>query len=711
MADTISGSLNLSGLSSGMDTQALIQQLMQVESRKLALLQNNLATFSNKKTAMGELDSKVGTFKTALNNMSSLSKLKAFDTTSSDTDILTASASPSATEGSHSVQIKQLATAERLVHNGAGFSSASSLVGAGTFIYSYNYHEVTITTTDKTTLQELVTKINADSNNPGITASLLEYDDGGGRWHMVLAGKDTGQDNQISINSSSTELKTSASKLTLKSGGSNATATTRMSDLATYSDSTTVTLTASTGSPPAPPAKNHAGGDVTMTFNVNSYSTVQDLMDAIEQAYGDTVNVSLDEGFIKVTDKTSGASQTDMALSFTGGAQSHSLGFNTIEGGSQTASLASFNAASFTTTQHAKNALIKVDGYPQDVVDPDTHLVTQENWIGRETNSISDVIAGVTLNLQATTETTPGSNVYNSLSVSLTRNTETLKENLKAMIEAYNAIVGYIKDKTTYDTENKKMGILSDSYSISSISSLLTSPLQSLAGGFTSSDAFTTPQDIGLKINGDGMLELNSETFNDAVSKDYNAVLNLIGAQQNGTSNGNDAAYISFYGAAQNTQAGSYDVRVHMTGTTIDGAEIKLTSEDWSKARPMTVSGNTLYGNSQRISGGAPLHPEYSLTLTVDTNSGKNEMATTVNVRQGFGDKLYDMVSEMMKSKGRIDLAQKSIDDQISKQQDRIQAEQDRLQKYQQALKSKYARLEATLSQIQQQMSSVSTMR
>jgi len=686
--------VNLTGLSTGIDTAAIVQQLMQVESRQLTLMQNKLASYKDKKTAMTELESKVSTFKTALNNIYSLNKLKAFDTsagtTSSGKTVLTASASASATEGSHSVQIKQLATAERLVHSGEGFSSASSLVGAGTFIYSYNYQEVSITTTDETTLQELVTKINADSNNPGVIASLLEYDDGSGnRWHLVLAGKDTGVDNQISINSTNTELKTSQSKLTLKSGSSNATATTRITDLATYYDSTTVTISGN---------KHGQNDPVSVPMSINSYTTVQDLMDAIEQAYGDTVHVSLDEGFIKVTDKTSGTSYMEISLSFTGGTP-HTLGFDTtVDGGTQSASLAKFTADKFTQTQAAQDALIKVDGYPTNA----------DEWISRQTNSISDVIAGVTLNLQAVSgNETDG---YDSISVSLTRNTTQLKENVTSMIDAYNAIVSYIKDKTQYDAENKKMGILSDSYSISSISSLITSPLQSLAKGFTSSDAFTTPQDIGLKINADGTLELDSEKFDNAVSDDYMAVLNLVGAQYVGASTGGDAAYISFYGASQYTDAGSYDVRVYKTGSTITSAQIKLSTEDWDEARDMTVSDNTLYGNSERDSDGNPIYPEYSMVLTVDTNSESSELTTTVNVKEGFGDNLYNIVSDMLKSKGRIPLAEDSVTDQINQQQDKIDKEQTRLDKHEQSLKDKFARMEALLSQIQRQMASITSM-
>jgi flagellar hook-associated protein 2 len=693
--------ISLSGLASGMDTASIIDQLMKVEQRKITLLNNNLGKYSDKKTAITELQSKVSSFKSALGNLSSLNKLKAFNTSTGDADILTASASATATEGSHTVQIKQLATAERIVHNG-GFSSASSLVGKGTFIYSYNHQEVVVPTTPETTLQELVTKINADSNNPGVSASLLEYDDGSGRWHLVLAGKDTGAENTITINDFNTELKTSHNKLTLKSGGNNATATTRIKDLADLAGTTSITITGTKRNSDA----------VSVAIPINSYTTVEDLMDRIEAAYGDQVYVTIDEGYLKVTDTANGVSNMTIALSYTGGTTPGTLNFDTsVDGGSQEATLDNFAGTTFTRTQEAKDAKIKVDGYPKDIVDAGTGKVTQENWISRSTNTVSDIIAGVTLSLQSTSETAPGSEVYNSISVSLTRNTATVKENLNAMISAYNAIVNYIDEKTTYDTDKKQMGILSDSYSISSISTLITSPLRSLAGGFTSSDAFTTPTDIGLKVNADGLLELDSSTFDEAVSDDYAAVLNLIGAQQVGSSFGGDSAYVSFDAANQYTDAGSYDVEVVKDDEGRVSALIKLTSEDWSQAREMKVSGNTLYGNNERAASGSPLHPEYSLVLALDPNiaNGK-KMSTTVNVRQGFGDKLYDMVSEMLKSKGRIDLAKTSITSQISTQQDRIDKEATRLEKYKQSLQSKYARLEATLNSIQQQMASVNAM-
>jgi len=53
------------------------------------------------------------------------------------------------------------------------------------------------------TLEDLVGLINNDEENPGVTASLLYQGD---KYHLMLSGQRTGEDNQISLNASSTEV-------------------------------------------------------------------------------------------------------------------------------------------------------------------------------------------------------------------------------------------------------------------------------------------------------------------------------------------------------------------------------------------------------------------------------------------------------------------------------------------------------------------------
>ena len=220
--------IQLPGLATGIDTGAIVQQLMEVERAKLYRLQSNVQEQKEKRDAISELQSRLKDYLSAVENLSDSSQLKAFNATSSDTDYLTVDASANASEGNHAVQIKQLATADRWVHD--GFKYSTSYVGDGNFIISYNNQELVVQTTATTTLEDLVGLINNDTDNPGITASILKYDDGSdGVYHLVLSGEESGSDFQITVNASNTEVHTADSLLLCNED--NAVLTTKIKDL------------------------------------------------------------------------------------------------------------------------------------------------------------------------------------------------------------------------------------------------------------------------------------------------------------------------------------------------------------------------------------------------------------------------------------------------------------------------------------------------
>lgn len=690
-------SIQLPGLSTGLDTSSLIAQLMQVERRRLTMFESTIAKKKETRTAVNELQSKLNAFKTALNALSNATQLRAFNATSSNSDKMSVSAGTGAHEGSHSVQIKQLATANRWVHS--GFKYATSFVGAGTFIFSYNNRELVVQTTDQTTLQDMVNLINNDPDNPGVTASILKYDDGSGNpYHLVLNGRQSGSDYQISVNSSNSEVHTAASLL--KANGTNAAMNTKLSSLSDFSGQSinflAVNEVAISGS-------LRDGTAVNASVAINAYTTVADLISEIEGAYGDAVKVTLDEGQLKITDKTSGASQMTLSLSFNTGEESAALNFSQIsQGGSINANIAAFAPATFLETQIAQDSLVKVDDYPPDVIDSETGDVIEERWISRSTNTVDDVISGVTLNLHGTTANTDGG--YDKLEVNMTRNTESLKTKMQAMMDAYNAVVMYFDEKTKYDAETNTSGVLSREFGLTSLKSLIRSPFVSNATGFSDSDAFVNPRDVGFSFDSDNMLTLDEEKFNKAITENYLGVLSLVGAQKSGSSSGADAASVKFYDSSKFTRAGSYDVRVEIDAEgNITSALIKLTTEDWSKARQAEVSGNYIFGASGSVD---TRNPEYDLQIAVDTTQVGRTLNATINIRQGFAGGLYDIVNSATDSTtGRVSVSKNSLDTQISNLKARIEREEERLEKVQDRLTAKYARLEKLLTTIQQQFS------
>jgi flagellar capping protein FliD len=692
------GTINFPGLSSGLDTAKIIEQLMEANSAKLKLMKANLATEETKKTAYSDLQSSLASVKTAVSALDDSSALKSFKAVTSDLEIMTAEASSDAYEGNHSIKIKQLATAERWVHNGV--SNSTAYVGAGNFIFSYNNKELIIQTTDTTTLDDMVGLINNDTNNPGVTASVLKYDSGSGNaYHLVLSGKESGSDYQITVNSTNTEMW--KARTALQDNAENAIVSTKIGELDGF---TGALESGSTADQIHVTGLRHDNTAVDYYFDVTQYTTIDDLLTQINEAYETagvkTATASFEDGIISLTDKTSGASNMTVALSFVPGTGSTAswtppiLAQDGQAGGAVSASIAAFAPGTFTETRSAQDSLIKVDDYPTGA----------DDWISRSSNTIDDVISGVTLHLH---DVSYNGTSYDPIEVNLTRDTEALKEKINTLITAFNSAVTYIKDNTEFDGDGKTRGVLSTEYNVLSVWSQMKLPFTSTTGGFGSQDSFTTPADIGLKLDADGMLELDSKVFDEAVVENYNGVLALIGTDKAGDST-NDA--IKFNSANQYTTAGQYEVRVFGNGSAITSAQIRKAGETaWRSA---TFSGSTVTGDSTFNSYGDPLYGENSLQVTVDVSQTSGaELKSTIYIKQGFAGAAYEVLNTNLDSvDGSLPITTKSIDLTIKNQNERIAEEEHRLEDERARLVAQYARLEKALSEYQRQMSSVTSM-
>ncbi len=678
--------LRLPGLLTGIDTAKLIEQLMVIERRSLNVYEERISIWEERQDALSTLESKLSNLRSSVRALSDADELRAFSVASSDTDKLTADASYNAFEGNHTVIINQLANAERWVHTN-GLEYAEDYVGAGTFIYSYNHKETIITTTATTTLEGLVGLINNDANNPGVTASLLYYNDA---YHLVLNGNDAGSDYEISINASSTEVwapDTEQPDHTFTVDGGNATLSTKITELDQFTGSL------GTGDKITITGKDHSGVDITpVELTVTSNTKLTHLISEINDAFDGVAKATLINGQIILTDDIYGASGLEIGLSFTQGTGSTAdLGLPTMavetEGGSTSASGLNdnFEPADFTETQSAQDSEIRVDGYPPGA------------WISRSSNTIDDVISGVVLHLHDTTDA-------GGEELTLTRDIQSVKDKLTKMVDAYNFAVEYIKEKTGYNDVLKTAGLLMGDYVVSTIRQQIRTPLITQTNGFIEDiDTFLTPAHIGFELDREGVLSLDMNVLDEAIAEDYMSVLAIIGADKTGSSDSNT---IEFYGAHSDyTTAGSYDVEVVVSGGAITSAKIKLSTE--STYRDATYSGNIITGDSTFDDNGDPMYPENALQLSVDL-SQDGTFTATVRVKQGFTGAIEDALDKMLKvTTGSIQIDQKHVDNQIEYLQDKIEDEEYRLTKREERLIAQFSRLEKNLALIQQQMSAL----
>lgn len=161
------------------------------------------------------------------------------------------------------------------------------------------------------------------------------------------------------------------------------------------------------------------------------------------------------------------------------------------------------NGISMTEMQGAEgaslNASFSVDGYGYQ----------------RQTNKgLDDVIQGVTLNFEKTGET----------QLTISSNSDGIKEKITQLTDAYNELVAEIDTKTKYDQDKETDGILSDVYAIKSLGSNL---LSFMTNEIDSGGDITSFLDLGMELNADGSITLDQTELSIALSSSLEDVASL----------------------------------------------------------------------------------------------------------------------------------------------------------------------------------------
>ena len=119
------------GLVSGINSKDIIDQLMSIESRPKNTLQTRIDSITQQKLAYTDLQTRLTGLKLSGTTLKKTATFQAASTTSSDENVLTATAANGAAVGSYQFQVARLVTTQQAVSKGfADFDSAK--VGAGT---------------------------------------------------------------------------------------------------------------------------------------------------------------------------------------------------------------------------------------------------------------------------------------------------------------------------------------------------------------------------------------------------------------------------------------------------------------------------------------------------------------------------------------------------------------------------------------------------
>jgi flagellar hook-associated protein 2 len=131
--------MRIGGLASGMDIDSIVSDLMKAERIPLDKLKQEKQILEWKRDDYREINTLLLDFRSELTQMKLSSNYKARTTTSTNEDLLTATANSSATQGSYNISnVTQLASAATLVNGGGISSDGTNKIDASSGLFAQN---------------------------------------------------------------------------------------------------------------------------------------------------------------------------------------------------------------------------------------------------------------------------------------------------------------------------------------------------------------------------------------------------------------------------------------------------------------------------------------------------------------------------------------------------------------------------------------------
>ncbi|NOX25339.1 MAG: flagellar filament capping protein FliD [Deltaproteobacteria bacterium] len=228
-------------------------------------------------------------------------------------------------------------------------------------------------------------------------------------------------------------------------------------------------------------------GNSTTNFQVNvaANSTLSQLVDSINN---DTTNPGVTASIIN--DGLNATTPYKLVL------KSNGLGENNRIQILQQLPGASLTEDSSQTAANSLNSQFTVDGVSYQ----------------RQSNSVDDVVDGVTLTLKSA----------GSASITVSADNAGLQDKITSLVTSYNDVVQEIGSKTSYDQNTKKFGILAHTTMRD-----LPTDLESLMTSSNSADSTGTIKnlfDLGMAFNRDGTITIDSATLSTAISTNSDKV-------------------------------------------------------------------------------------------------------------------------------------------------------------------------------------------
>ncbi len=305
---------------------------------------------------------------------------------------------------------------------------------------------------------------------------------------------------------------------------------------------------------------------ITYTITDTATDTLQDLLDTIhdggagDDAFGETsrtATLSIADGKITITDDTAGDSLLTLTLT------ANNQGKGTLNFGDVSA-----------VTEGREMQLAAGE---------DAQITLDGAVITKDSNTITDVIEGATLNLV-------GASADTTVTLKIERDLASIKSKIQGMASAYNSLMSYINTQFSYDEDTEEVGgVLFGDGTLRSVKSDLISTVTESVTGLSSS--YNRLALIGITLDDSVNMTIDDDDLTEALETNFSSVKNLFTAYGSASS-----ALFQYVGHTDETEGGSYAVNITTaaTQTTVTGgtslagtigAGVTLTITDFATGR------------------------------------------------------------------------------------------------------------------------------
>ena len=353
-----------------------------------------------------------------------------------------------------------------------------------------------------------------------------------------------------------------------------------------------------------------SGSAVNYTFSLSDTKTVQDLLNDIESQYGDVTAAVTADGKIQIVDNTTATpASSNLSITFTPTIDKGELDFG-------------FTGAAISVIRDRE----LVEG-------KDASIVVDDVTITDPSNTITDVIEGVTLNLVGADD------AATTVTVKVERDLSAIKSKIQDMVDSFNTVLGYINTQFSYNDKTDEVGgILFGDGTLASVKSdlinIVTETITGASSDFNKLSLIGITLDLTNTEEGyyqDLTLSIDEDKLTDALETNFDDVRKLFAAF--GSSPDANIEYISH---TDDTLGGTYDVVITEAATqgTVTGSkalggdlgeDVTVTIEDFATGRVATVellAADNLDIDDIVNAVNSELAEEYTEILTGDNATG-----------------------------------------------------------------------------------------